>query len=406
MRLITIISIFVLLIIKSYGQIDSFKMDAPAYKLNYYDSKINDYANSRLFTLGSELSYEARVYKKLSFKLGYEISQIKPFLNKSNPIVDRNMNQFGFGIGLRYYFFKSPTHDGKTNLTGLYTGLGLGRMLGLRIQEDGVKKQNFPLLSVLTLKHLEVGVQARIYNRLYCGIGARLSYGSGIIANSNADGIKDRIDIPNQFYFLPFLRFGLAFGNEKKEDNPDNFVDYSIYKNRLIKISFSQSLYNPLFGDGYFISYERKLGKGNFTIIPSIGLRDSKRKYFDEEGDFKKVIRKEETSTTTIGLEQRYYHDAEKRKLKGKYGNGFSANYISLDAQLLIESIEDVTNKVETSDLKLVLAPYFGLQREIGNDLFIDFGFKIIDFQYIHSTEKSRFDIFNPGIRLNFGGSY
>ena len=405
MRLFTISIIFIFLIPKSYGQIDSFQMDAPAYKPNYHSLKINDYANSRLFTVGSELSFEARIYKKLSFKLGYELTQINPFLNKSNPIVDRNMNQFGFGLGLRYYFLKSPTHDGKTNLTGAYAGLGLGSMVGLRFQEDGVMKQNFPLVSVLGLRYLEVGTQTRIYNRLYFGMGARLSHGSGIIANSNADGIKDMIDIPNQFYFLPFLRFGLALGNEKKEDNPDNFVDYSIYKNRLIKSSFSQSLYNPFIGYGGAIAYEQKLGKGNFTIMPSVGFRDSKRKFFDEEGDFRKEIRKEKTSTTTIGLEQRYYYDAEKRKLKGKNGNGFSANYISLDALFRFETKEDVTNKIKTQDRRFVLAPYFGIQREIGSDLFIDFGFKIIDFQYVHSTEKSKFNVFNPGIRLNFGWS-
>lgn len=405
MRLFTISIIFIFLIPKSYGQKDSFHMEAPAYKPNYQSLKINDYANSRLFTIGSELSFEARVYKKLSFKLGYELTQINPFLNKSNPIVDRNMNQFGFGLGLRYYFLKSPTHDGKTNLTGAYVGLGLGSMVGLRIQENGVIKENFPLVSVLSLRYLEVGTQTRIYNRLYVGMGARLSHGSGIIANSNADGIKDRIDIPNQFYLLPFLRFGLAFGNEKKEDNPDNFVEYSIYKKRLFKSSLSQSLYNPFFGYGAAFAYEQKLGKGNFTIMPSVGFRDSKRKYFDEEGDFRKEIRKEKTSTTTIGLEQRYYHDAEKRKLKGKNGNGFSANYISFDAQLLIEYIEDITTKVETSDLKLVLAPYFGLQREIGSNLFIDLGFKIIDFKYVLPTESSKFNVFNPGIRLNFGWS-
>lgn len=405
MRLFTISIIFILLITKSYGQIDSFQMDAPTYKPNYHSLKINDYANSRLFTVGSELSFEARIYKKLSFKLGYELTQINPFLNKSNPIVDRNMNQFGFGLGLRYYFLKSPTHDGKTNLTGLYAGLGLSSMVGLRIQENGVMKQNFPLVSVLALRHLEAGVQSRIYNRLYFGIGARLSHGSGILANSNADGIKDRIDIPNQFYLLPFLRFGLAFGNEKKEDNPNNFVDYAISKKGLFKFSYSQSLYNPFFGDGGFFTYERKLGKGNFTIALTSGLQNNRRKYFDEEGDFSKVLREERRSTSTIGVEQRYYYDAEKRKLKGKNGNGFSANYISLDAQFRFETKEDVTNKIKTQDRRFVLAPYFGIQREIGSNLFIDFGFKIIDFQYLHSTEKSKFNVFNPGIRLNFGGS-
>lgn len=254
------------------------KKIAPSFSLDFEielssSSKYlyNEWSSDRYY--GFSASVEARWY----YRMNKRVREKK---------VDRNMSDNYFAIGLTYSQSINPTYLGYESINA-FAKWGFQR----RFLKNG---------------HVDFGVKANVL----------------FLINRSS---------PVYYSLSNFVDVGLAFTKDTYKLDREKLcpllkcyeADKFIIKSdisRIFQLSFSKNLIDV--GISPHIAFERKIGKSPFSVNAELRasmhnsyLYESKEHYWGFRSD--------------ILLEGRWYYNLKQRILKGKSGNGLSANYIA-----------------------------------------------------------------------------
>jgi hypothetical protein len=361
--------------------IDTIK--EPVFLNNYDYLQLNKEDISRMWLIGNETGVEQRLFHKFSFRSTINSFTISPYINKNDFITDINFTFGGINSSIKYYPFSSSHTSRKTNLSGLYFGAGFGIYFGS--QNENTEGLNIDsLLSIFTGEQnnfarktalsygtfFTVGYQQRIFDIMYYNLS--INFANLRVNQLNPDNFNT-IRSKSKLYLIPSFDLGFSLHSAGKKYN---FVNYHIQKTHLIKLDFLRLFeFTPFGGHGLNASYEQFLASKPISMVGGIDFSFSKdRTYSDEEFIIEKGY-KHFTRNKLFG-EVRFYHNLEKRRLAGKVGNGFSANYFAVNLSgrhtYVREKFDDLSPTEKSNNFSLAVELLYGIQRELGKHLYID----------------------------------
>jgi len=289
------------------------KRIAPSFTLNL----AADFGTTRYkYGKSVQLSIESRWY----YRLNKRIREKKTTRNMSD-------NYLAIGISSIFYF---SNDEKESNIYSLYTKWGLQRRF---------------------LKHW------------YIDFGIKT--GLGVTSFNNPTPY---------FVFSTFTNVGVAFTKDKFKLNKEKLcpvlrcyaADDYIFKTNLNGVLFFSSYYNRrTLSVEPNLSFEKKIGKSPFSI--NTELKAFYHLFEFPDGD------QNITQYTTLGanilLEGRWYYNLRRRILKGKSGNGLSANYITIGGTYkFIHEVGDIGLNYFVPSVYLAT----GWQRLFSKHLYID----------------------------------
>ena len=276
-------------------------------------------------------------------------------------------NYSSLGLSTRYYYnMKSRHKDKKTplNLSGNYFAVGLQFNFRNRTLNEAETSQSLYIEEVDPFQtyYIKWGMQRRYLKRGFVDIGLKLAQNN---FNRNT----------TEYRMFSESSFGIVFAKDKIDLNKNKLcsvikcqeADRSVFKgdiSNLLNIRLSTGLQH--FGIQPEIAYERKIGKSAFSINNTVNL--TLGLFHFTASDFKSFNLSFEHT-----LETRYYYNLKKRILKGKTGNGLSANYVSIG--IFNNYRESLTSSFKSEHYGY-LQPQIssGIQRFVGDHFFYDIG--------------------------------
>ena len=170
------------------------------------------------------------------------------------------------------------------------------------------------------------------------------------------------------------LGIGLTLDNKQIKELPTDcsVFEYHTNKKRIIKLGLinpDNILDQEVFNGAFNIGIETKISTSPFSI--NANLNYDFRLHFDGLdvlGDL------------SFDLEPRYYYNLKKRKVQGKTGNSFSANYIGFRSKVNFGIIRSVG-----------FAPVWGIQRQFFKRFLFDYKLGpewLIETQYAPAPDK------------------
>lgn len=389
--------------------------EEPVFLNNYDYLQLNKEDVSRMWLIGIEAGVEQRLFYKFSFRSSINTFTISPYINKNDFITDINFTFGGISSFINYYPFSYSKTSQKTNLSGLYFGVGFGLYYGNQNEStEGLDIDS--LLSIFKGEHenfgrktgfsygtiYTVGYQQRIFNVMYYNL--RLNFANLRVNQLNPDNFNT-IRTKSKLYLLPAIDLGFSLHSARKKYN---FVNYQMQKTHLIKLDFLRLFeFTPYGGHGLNASFEQLLENKPISLIGGIDFSFSKdRTYSDEE--FIKEKGYDHFTRSELFGEVRYYHNLEKRRLAGKVGNGFSANYLALNLSgrhtYTRKEYDDLSPAEKINKFGIELELLYGIQRELGTHLYVDFrfGFRPVNITF---SEDNKAKILLPqhAVGLFFG---
>ncbi|HLO54610.1 MAG TPA: hypothetical protein VK169_09995 [Saprospiraceae bacterium] len=358
--------------------------EEPVFLNNYDYLQLNKEDVSRMWLIGIEAGVEQRLFYKFSFRSSINTFTISPYINRNDFITDINFTFGGISSFVNYYPFSYSQTSRNTNLSGLYFGVGFGLYYGNQYEStEGLNIDS--LLSIFKGEHenfgrktafsygtiYTVGYQQRIFNVMYYNL--RLNFANLRVNQLNPDNFNT-IRTKSKLYLLPAIDLGFSLHSARKKYN---FVNYQMQKTHLIKLDFLGLFeFTPFGGHGLNASFEQLLENKPISLIGGIDFSFSKdRTYSDEEFIVAKGY--DHFRRTELFGEVRYYHNLEKRRLAGKVGNGFSANYLALNLSgrhtYTRKEYDNLTSTEKFNKYGIALELLYGIQRELGKNLYIDF---------------------------------
>jgi len=299
-------------------------------------------------------------------------------------------NYFAFGLGYSFRRVNAP-------------GSGLGFQRPINIPPDTsfiitpVQKtkiyQAIPLL-------IKWGLQRRFLNRGYIDIGLKTGTNFNFGSSSDFDFGINNFPV----YFLEsYVEAGIALAKDHKKLQREKLCDVVrcykseqfILKTNLIGMFMfaildfgTEKNYNLLIKPN--IAAELKIGKSPFSLNAIINLSN--------RGSYSK-FRIINTFAASFALEGRWYYNLKRRMIKGKSGNGLSANYIGLGAAYSLNSTSfNFRDDLDDLDFKeFTEANYYyiltGIQRLLSDHFYFD-----VNFMFTYRTEL--------GYNINLGIGY
>ncbi|HMR88121.1 MAG TPA: hypothetical protein PKD51_08210 [Saprospiraceae bacterium] len=357
--------------------------EEPVFLNNYDHLQLNKEDVSRMFFLGTEIGAEQRLFHKFSFRTTINVFGISPYVNKTDFVTDNNFTFGGFNAFVNYYpFLYSPTSR-KTNLSGLYLGVGFGLYFADKYENtedfniDSIKLifngdiKNFGRKTAVSYGSIfTVGYQQRIFDIMYYHI--RLNFANLRVNQLDPDNFNT-IRSKSKLYIIPSIDLGFSIHSARKKYN---FVNYQIQKTHLLKFDFLRLFeFTPFNGHGLNASFEQLLPNKPISLIGGLDFNFSKQKTYSDE-NFKVGKGYDHFIGSELFGEVRYYHNLEKRRLAGKIGNGFSANYFALNLSVrhtYTRQVYDDFSPTETFNrYGFAVELLYGVQRELGKHLYVD----------------------------------
>jgi len=372
--------LFLLIGLNGFAQNDTIKIT------NGVDSNSTQYLTPMeyafMFHEDTPWMLKAAINSRQSFYLAFE-RRIKGGFTANISL--KNINNLSFlenrniliaNFSMKYYYkmkLRNKSRNTPFNLSGNYFSLGYEvNNNGIKIEKktiNGVEYQDYK--SVLSSTYfLKWGMQRRYLKNGFIDAGIRASY--------NLNG-----DFNNSLQLHSETSIGLAFAKDKSSLNDRRLCsvikcfesDRSIFKlnvSNMFGVSttidyFSFTL-NPE------ITHEFKLGKSSFSINNTINLELQSSGFNNAPSVYMSYL-----------FESRYYFNLKSRILKGKTGNGLSADYFSLGIYnhyhnnsdiYLYSSINYLTPEYRNQKSNY-LQPQLtiGTQRFVGEHFFYDIGF-------------------------------
>lgn len=332
------------------------------------------------------IAFERRIIGGFTADIAFRNSDSQPFLNYQN-----YYDFLAASISTRYYYrmnLRNKKRNMPFNLSGNYFSVGY------EVNNNKTKAE----------KIIREGIETTVYNRgfnstyfMRWGMQRRyLKHGfidAGFRAAYNQNG-----DLKNSFQVNSETLIGLAFAKDKSSLNDKNLcsvikcfeAERSVFKINVtdLFVFFQTStqtniLLNPE------ISHEFKLGKTSFSINNTLntsldfyytsnnhnGLSTPTRGFIYQPN----IDRQQFLVNIGYTLETRYYFNLKNRILKGKTGNGLSADYISFGFYNYYQNndfIRNTSSVLRDGDSFNFLQPQLsiGTQRFIGDRFFYDIG--------------------------------
>ena len=220
-----------------------------------------------------------------------------------------------------YYKNQKNIRDNKptANLSGAYIALGAGYRRAYKVweYEIGLKSSNPKFIPLFA----KWGVQRRFLNRGFVDVGLIAGWNKSLSGNSWSS-----------VFFNTYVDAGLAFTKDKYKLDIDKLCpvlrchaeDQFLLKTNLLNIINLAYARKSMIGSiAPNITAELKLGRSPFSINTKVG---SKLKYNNMRESGYTLFE----VSPQLTMEGRYYYNLHRRMLKGKSGNGLSANYISI----------------------------------------------------------------------------
>lgn len=289
-------------------------------------------------------SVEARIAKSFTLDLGTGLS----FINSSTPAATRLLVNSNSNLSLRWYYKLNEQRKKlgvKNHMSGNYFFANVGYTSLNFIADDG----NQDIIAINHVKERKVivglgwGLQRRFLGKGYLNMG--ISSGLEMPIASNGE---------TSFYLSSSMSVGFAFAKDKYNLNQDQLCPV-IKCHESASLVFKSNFLNVInitlesnTRDIYIrpnIIVEKKIGASPFSLQANaiVGINyyyRNDRIYSSSYFDYG------EGSNLQLegGLEARWYYNLKKRILKGKTGNGLSANYIGLGAQHTYNSNNNLFN--------------------------------------------------------------
>ncbi len=306
-----------------YVKVDFEKRIAPSFTLNLsVDQNIYEDLAGTAHSNGISTSLESRWYYRLN-------KRVK--INK----VARNMSDNYFAVGLDYIrLFKNKDVSEHWALT------------------------DYNYLTV----YLKWGLQRRFLKYGHADMGIRIG-----ATNSFESSLSPSLA------FSTYVDIGLAFTKDKyKLDNEKLCPVMKCYEsiNHIFKsnISYLFNIYTDRYYTGLGISphlaFERKLGNSPFSINTEIIAFYSYRKHRGTNGH----IYSQSDWGAELLFEARWYYNLKRRILKGKTGNGLSANYVAFGGSYNYERADHYDHGYFRPDVYVSV----GWQRVFGEHFYYD----------------------------------
>ncbi|MBK7808763.1 MAG: hypothetical protein IPJ51_21120 [Saprospiraceae bacterium] len=364
--------------------IDIDPTQEPLFLKNYESLQLNKEDISRMWLIGlADLGVEQRLFHKFSIKGSINTFSISPYFNKNDFTTDLNFNFGGAHGFVNFYPISYSKSSQKTNLSGLYLGVGYGIYYADQYQNaedfniDSIKLlftgklKNFGRKTAITHGAIfAIGFQQRIFDVMYYNF--RLNFANLKTSELNPDNY-DVIRTTSRLYLIPSLDLGISLHSKRKKYN---FVNYHQSKAHLIKFDFLRILeFTNFKGHGLNASYEQLLPNNPISIVGGLDFSFFKRRNYSDI-HFTVTEGYSHNITNVLFGEVRYYYNLEKRRLAGKVGNGLSANYLAVNLagrHKRIRKEYDDQSPTENSNLFFLgIEILYGIQREIGDHLYLD----------------------------------
>ena len=248
------------------------------------------------------------------------------------------------------------------NLSGGYVALGAGYRKAYHAVYD--RETGYSDLEFIPL-YAKWGVQRRFLKRGFVDVGLMAGW------NKSLSG-----DTWSTLFFNTYVDVGLAFTRDKYKLDFDKLCpvlrchaeDRFLLKTNLVNIINLAYVRESLIGSiEPNIAAEFKLGTSPFSINTKLGSKFQYSKVQNYDAEIFSI-------NPELTIEGRYYYNLHRRMLKGKSGNGLSANYISLGGTYLggyYNSTSGGNNRREESSFVGIKAGT-GIQRLISNHLYLD----------------------------------
>ena len=291
--------------------------------------KINLAYSNTMGSFKNLFGFEHKVGKdfSLSAGIGFGFKQ-EDFSESEN---DFSSREFSAILESRWYYNmkrRIAENKSKRNLSGNYIGLGARYSRVSKIlysQSFGIVPIGDTIFNLVTdyiSIYAKWGIQRRFLKRGYFDFGLNT-------------GVETTLNKSNTSFFLStYIDAGIAFAKDKQKLDHDKIcpvlkcysLDRFILKSNLLGLFSIKA--------GYFgfattfnpeIVAELKLGSSPFSLSAGVKINT----FYSHLVNFNEVPSNLEFEIQPT-LETRWYYNLNKRIIKGKTGNGFSANYFAL----------------------------------------------------------------------------
>ena len=357
--------------------------------------------------LKANLLVTSENYLTNTFKLSLEKKIADGFsLNVAAQYWASNFDAVWWGYGMElsiesrwYYDYRNNVRNKQAaaHLSGAYLALGGG----YRYTDANVNIWEKPSSFSYVPLFAKWGLQKRFLNHGYVDFG--LSAGTQLALS---DGLPSIISIGT------YVDGGLAFTRDKEKLDFEKLcpvlkchaADKFLLKTNFVDIVSLEYVRKTFIGSVLpNISAEFKLGESPFSINAKLSSRLEYANTFAYDYNYFTV-------SPQFHVEGRYYYNLKRRMLKGKSGNGLSANYISVGPLFNGEYTTFHTrgDRADRSISFVGMNLSTGIQRLIGDHLFFDFNTGLsygMEYNYdeAHSVtyEKDKF-IFNLTVAIGY----
>jgi hypothetical protein len=299
--------------------------------------------NFQFVNTSIKFDFERRIKNNFTINTSFQYSfyYSKPISFNGSSFGSTTKNKFDFLVEARWYYnmeTRVMEKKQKRNLSGNYIGFGLGYSFNKIVENYEIEpsipsfpdlfprneiKQAIPLF-------IKWGIQRRFLKRGYIDFGLKTG------ANINL-GLSSGFNPNLPFYFLEsFVNAGIALARDHNKLQRDKLCDVlRCYKSEqfLLKTNLNELFKFTVIDLGTENSHnisvnpniaaEFKIGKSPFSISGIINIL--------YRGSYSK-LRMINSIATLFSLQGRWYYNLNRRVIKGKSGNGLSANYIGLGA--------------------------------------------------------------------------
>lgn len=325
-------------------------------------------------------SFEHRIFKN------YSLNSTLSYRLLDNDYTNFTQSRYMLSLEPRWYYNMSENvkkRKSRYNLSGNYISIGFagGYENNKRTDDFGDHSTEYEVdmgnnnsitenLGVLSA-FAKWGIQRRFLKKGYMDFGFIVNY-----------DFYPGSDKSSFFSVSSFINAGFAFAKDKQKNklNKEKLcpvlrcyaADRYLFKLNIIGLmSIGMSENVLLYSANPEFAFEVKLGNSPFSINTDITFSANNQSYIDYELDsYFKLSAK---------LDGRWYYNLNKRMLKGKTGNGLSANYFSIGGSY---SLSRTNFKKEFSDSRFWKEIYYsydagiifltGIQRTYAEHLYFD----------------------------------
>ena len=316
------------------------------------------------------LEYAFMMHEETKFMLrvpavgvGVEVEVLPYFTFMGQAQLNIAYSDYLFGLTGESRWYYGSKKKGVSNMSGNYIGGGYQHQSDLHSALKGSNSKQI---------YAKWGIQRRFLGAGLIDLGVNFGYKKLIYdyAGENEFFKDERIFLQT----TGTIGLGIVFNNEKALDKDKLCPALKCYEREtfLLKIN-TLNLLNVQYSDWYKrssiwfipqVGVEQKLFNSPFSIGANMKLNynwshSKSDKYYNGTNNY-----------TSIGgrLQARYYYNLKNRILKGKSGNGFSANYISGGVYQMYDSNRNNPFKINDNEITLTT----GIQRTFSKHLYFD----------------------------------